>query len=185
MNVTPLAVKDVVRIEPSVHGDERGFFMEAVNTEALKEHGIDFTMVQHNQSRSQKGVVRGLHFQWNKPLGKIIRVIRGRAFVVAVDIRKGSKTYGKWVGEELSEENKTILYVPFGFASGFYAYADNTEVEYYYSALYNPDGESNILWNDERIGIEWPIDDPVLSERDKNARTLTQWEAAPESDLIV
>ncbi|HYE23345.1 MAG TPA: dTDP-4-dehydrorhamnose 3,5-epimerase [Candidatus Paceibacterota bacterium] len=185
MNITPLALQDVIRIEPVVHGDTRGFFMEAVNIEVLREHGIDFTIAQHNQSRSQKGVVRGLHFQWDKPLGKIIRVIHGRAFVVAVDIRKNSKTYGKWVGEELSDENKTILYVPFGFASGFYAYADDTELEYYYSALYNPDGESNILWNDERIGIEWPDKNPILSERDKNARKLTQWENSPESDLIV
>lgn len=184
MKVTPLRIPDVARIEPAVHGDERGFFMEAVNVEKLREHGIDFTIVQHNQSRSQQGVVRGLHFQWDKPLGKIIRVVRGRAFVVAVDIRKSSATYGEWVGEELSDENKTLLHVPFGFASGFYSFVDDTELEYYYSALYNPAGESNILWNDTRIGIHWPTSSPILSERDKGANTFTEWEQTPESNLI-
>lgn len=171
-------------IQPDVNGDSRGFFMEAFNKRKFAEAGITLEVLQHNQSRSQKGVVRGLHFQWDKPLGKLMRVVRGSAFVVAADIRKDSSTRGKWFSREFSDETKELIWAPFGFATGFCALEDNTEVEYYYNAIYNKDGESNILWSDPDISIDWPIKEPLLSERDQNAQTFAQWFTRPESELI-
>lgn len=184
MEVIDLPLSGLKRICPKVHGDTRGFFLEAFNAAAYVEAGIPLTVLQHNQSRSQKSVVRGLHFQWDKPLDKLIRVTRGRAFTVAVDIRKGSPTFGSWHGHELSEENKEEIFAPFGFATGFCALEDNTEVEYYYSAYYNQAGESNIAWNDPDIAIAWPITHPVLSERDSAAQSLKAWIEKRESDLF-
>lgn len=184
MELRPTKLRGLVVIQPTVHGDARGFFMEAFNKRALAEASIEHEVLQHNQSRSQKGVVRGLHFQWDRPLSKVIRVPRGRAWCVAVDIRHDSPTFGQWVAEELSEENKLVMYAPFGFATGFASLEDPTEVEYYYNAFYNQASESTILWNDPSLGIEWPIDDPILSERDKNAQTLEAWSLRPEARLI-
>lgn len=185
MEVQPTSLDGLKIISPTVHGDSRGFFMEAFNKNALAAAGIDIDVLQHNQSRSAKDVVRGLHFQWDKPLGKLIRVVRGSAFTVAVDIRKNSKTRGKWEAVELSEENKKLVWAPFGFATGFASLEDITEVEYYYTAFYNQAGESNIIWNDSDIGITWPVENPILSARDAGAQTFSQWLARPESDSIV
>lgn len=185
MEIIKTPIEGLLRILPTVHGDTRGFFMEAFNKRALKEVGIEFDVMQHNQSRSWKGVVRGLHFQWDKPLGKLIRVVRGRAFTVAVDIRKHSPTLGHFVTAELSEENREQVWAPFGFATGFAALEDITEVEYYYTAFYNQAGESNILWNDKDIGIPWPFTKPVLSPRDESAQTLKVWLERKESEFII
>jgi dTDP-4-dehydrorhamnose 3,5-epimerase len=186
MVLTPLRLKGLLHAVPKVHADERGFFVEAFNANVFAEAGITFPIVQHNHSRSKKGVVRGLHFQWDAPLSKYMRVIKGRAFVVAVDIRHDPPTMGQWEGRELNDENKEGIFAPFGFATGFCALSDDTELEYYYDALYNPKGESNIIWNDARIGIAWPEEAvPLLSPRDAGAGTLDEWLSRPESVFIV
>lgn len=185
MEVRQTKLPGLLTLTPKITGDERGFFMEVVNKKAFADLGIDLNILQHNQSRSAKDVVRGLHFQWDKPLSKLIRVVRGSAFCVAADIRKNSSTFGQWVGEKLSSENKNMVFAPFGFATGFCALEGGTEVEYYYNAYYNPEGESNILWNDPDIGIEWGIKDPQLSPRDAGAQTLKEWLTKKESDQIV
>lgn len=172
-------------ISPEKRSDERGFFMEIYREDKFADAGIKVEkFVQQNHSCSKKGVIRGLHFQWDKPLGKLIRVINGQAFVVVVDIRKKSSTFGEWFGIELSAQNKKLLYAPAGFASGFAVTGEVAEVEYLYTALYNPNGESNILWNDPKIGIAWPIKNPILSERDQKALTLNEWLKNPASDCL-
>lgn len=193
---TPLA--GLIVIHPNVFVDERGFFMEIYRHDHLRSQGIDVQFVQGSHSSSKAGILRGLHFQWDKPLGKLIRVIRGAAFVVAVDIRKSSPTLGKWFGVELSYDNKKELWAPPGFASGFCVLdkevptcgrdapteCRGADIEYQYTAVYNPKAESNIIWNDLAIGIDWPITNPALSPRDAAAGTLADWLARPESDLF-
>src|SRR5581483_962514 len=151
---TPL--EGLIVITPDVFPDERGFFMKIWNGKEFREGGIPFEFAEDNQSQSKKNVVRGLHFQWDKPLGKLMRVPRGRAFVVAVDIRKKSPTLGKWFGAELNEDNKQFIFAPPGFACGFMSLEDKTEIHYKYTAPHNPAAESNIAWNDPKIGIAWP-----------------------------
>lgn len=185
MEIEQTTLSGLKIIHPTVQGDDRGFFMEAFNKKIFAQSGIDLEIFQHNQSHSGKDVVRGLHFQWDKPLSKLMRVVRGKAFIVAVDIRKNSSTRGKWVTEEVSADNKLLVFAPFGFASGFRALEDNTDVEYYYDAYYNKEGESNIIWNDSEIGIPWGIQEPTLSPRDMSARTFKEWLASPESDFIL
>lgn len=143
-------------IEPTVHGDERGYFMETYNKRDMEEAGLSMEFVQDNQSKSVKGVLRGLHYQINYPQGKLVRVTKGCVFDVAVDIRKGSKTYGKWFGVELSEENKKQFYIPTGFAHGFLVLSDEAEFCYKCTDFYHPNDEGGIAWNDPTIGIEWP-----------------------------
>jgi dTDP-4-dehydrorhamnose 3,5-epimerase len=164
-----MEIPDVILVRPKVFGDDRGFFMETYKASEFKENGIDYDFVQDNHSRSQKGVLRGLHYQL-KPMeqGKLVRCVRGRIWDVAVDIRKGSPWYGRWVAVELSEENKLMLWVPPGFAHGFVALEDNTEVIYKVTNEYAPELGRGILWNDPDLGIEWPIKKPILSEKDKN-----------------
>jgi len=161
-------------IEPAVHGDSRGYFMETYNQNDMKEAGLDMTFVQDNQSCSVKGVLRGLHFQKEFPQGKLVRVIRGKVFDVVVDIRKGSRTYGKWFGMELSEENKKQFYIPEGFAHGFLVLSDVAEFCYKCTDFYHPGDEGGIIWNDPQIGIEWPkLDvDYLMSDKDKLWGTL-------------
>lgn len=178
-SATPLA--GVVIAVPDVREDARGFFMEIYRKDRFADARIDIDIVQVNQSRSKKGVVRGLHIQWNPPLGKLVRVLHGRAFFVAVDCRKDSKTLGKWTDVELSRENKTMIYVPPGFASGFCALTEEVDVEYQYTALYNPNGEGSIRWNDSDIGIDWPVDDPIISPRDSEAMSFADWVNHPTS----
>ena len=160
-------------IEPQVFGDNRGYFMETYNYNDFKEAGIDCEFVQDNQSASKKGVLRGLHFQINYPQDKLVRVIKGRVFDVAVDLREGSKTFGKWFGVELTEDNKKQFFIPKNFAHGFLVLSDYAEFCYKVTNFYHPNDEGGLMWNDPDIGVEWPMpegmtaDDLILSEKDK------------------
>ncbi|ADL52713.1 dTDP-4-dehydrorhamnose 3,5-epimerase [Clostridium cellulovorans] len=170
-------IKDLYIIEPTVFGDHRGYFMETYNYDEFKEAGLDMVFVQDNQSKSKKGVLRGLHFQTKFPQGKLVRVIKGEVYDVAVDLREGSETYGKCYGVFLSEENKRQFYVPEGFAHGFLVTSEEAEFVYKCTNLYHPEFEGGILWNDPEIGVEWPLDgieEVLLSDKDKNAKTLKE-----------
>jgi dTDP-4-dehydrorhamnose 3,5-epimerase len=175
MKVIDTTIPDVKIIEPAVFGDERGFFMETFQTDRYKEQvGINLTFVQDNYSRSTKGVLRGLHFQIKKPQGKLVRVVKGEVFDVAVDIRKGSATYGKWEGVILSEDNKRQFWVPPGFAHGFVVLSEFADFEYKCTDFYDPSDEGSLMWNDSDIDIDWPLTDAELkslqlSEKDKVA----------------
>ncbi|MFD1848651.1 dTDP-4-dehydrorhamnose 3,5-epimerase [Oceanobacillus bengalensis] len=175
MKIVETSLPGVKVIEPSVFGDHRGWFMETHSDTNLREAGIDINFVQDNQSYSAaKGTLRGLHYQLNpKAQTKLVRCTRGTIFDVAVDIRKGSPTYGEWYGIELSAENKKQLLIPRGFAHGFMTITEDVEVQYKVDNDYAPECDSGILWNDSTIGVKWPIDiEPILSEKDKNALTL-------------
>ena len=174
----------LVVLVPEVFGDRRGFFLESFRADQFKELGLPHTFVQDNHSGSQKGVLRGLHFQWDPPMGKLMRVTAGKAFLVAVDIRKGSPSLGDWFGVEVSAENKKQVWAPAGFARGFCVLSDFAEILYKCTGTYNNQGESGILWNDPEIGIEWPVIDPVLSDKDRQAQTLSQWLNSKESDFF-
>ena len=156
IKVTKAPIEGLYVIEPTVHGDSRGYFMETYNYNDMKECGLDMVFVQDNQSKSSKGVLRGLHYQIKHPQGKLVRAIRGRVFDVAVDIRKGSSTYGKWFGVEVSEENKKQFLISPGFAHGFLVLSDEAEFCYKCTDFYHPDDEGGIAWNDPTIGIVWP-----------------------------
>ncbi len=176
MKATPLAIPDVYLIEPQVFGDERGFFFESFNQAKFEQAiGRKVTFVQDNHSKSSKGVLRGLHFQDPKPQGKLVRVTQGEVFDVAVDIRKDSPTFGKWVGETLSAENKKQLWVPEGFAHGFLVLSDIAEFLYKTTDYYAPEHEHCIIWNDPNIAIRWPINKqtPTLSNKDLRGLNLT------------
>jgi dTDP-4-dehydrorhamnose 3,5-epimerase len=177
-------LRDVAVIVPDIFQDSRGFFSETFRADQFESLGLPTAFVQDNHSRSAKGVVRGLHFQWEPPMGKLMRVTMGHAFLVAVDIRKGSPTFGEWVGVEASAENRRSVWAPAGFARGFCALTDPTEIQYKCTGIYNSKAESAIRWNDPMIGIEWPLVDVVVSEKDRNARTLEEWLASPESDNV-
>ncbi|EGQ8123722.1 dTDP-4-dehydrorhamnose 3,5-epimerase [Vibrio parahaemolyticus] len=175
MKVVNTNIIDVKIIEPRVFGDKRGFFLETFQQERYQSMlDIDFEFVQDNHSRSVKGVLRGLHFQKSKPQGKLVRVVRGRVFDVAVDIRPDSPTFGQWAGVELSEENKCQFWVPPGLAHGFLVLSDTADFEYKCTDYYDPTDEGSLIWNDVDVAIEWPqIDVEIqLSEKDKNASTL-------------
>ena len=174
-------LEDVVVLVPDVFQDSRGFFMETFREDQFKALGLPTHFAQDNHSRSVRGVVRGLHFQWDPPMGKLMRVTVGSAFLVAVDIRKGSPTLGKWVGIEASVENRRQVWAPAGFARGFCVLSDAAEIQYKCTGIYNNKAESGILWNDPEIGIQWPLKDVLLSDKDKNAQTLAQWLSRPES----
>ncbi|MBE6924084.1 MAG: dTDP-4-dehydrorhamnose 3,5-epimerase [Ruminococcaceae bacterium] len=182
IQVTKCPIEGLYIIEPMVHGDSRGYFMETYNQNDMREAGLDMVFVQDNQSMSVKGVLRGLHYQINYPQGKLVRVIRGRVFDVAVDLRPGSQTYGKWYGVELSEENKKQFYVSEGFAHGYLVLSDTAEFCYKVTDFYHPNDEGGLAWNDPTIGIQWPevvdgcrlIDGTPLnlSEKDRNLPCL-------------
>lgn len=168
-------IKDLYVIEPTVYGDNRGYFMETYNYEAFKEAGLNYIFVQDNQSSSKKGVLRGLHFQKKFPQSKLVRVLKGEVFDVAVDLRGNSETYGKWVGVVLSENNKRQFLIPKGFAHGFIVTSDYAEFAYKCDDFYHPEDEGGLLWNDVDIGIEWPkVEEIILSEKDKNNPTLVE-----------
>ena len=156
IKVEKCPIEGLYIIEPAVHGDNRGYFMETYNQNDMKEAGLDMVFVQDNQSMSVKGVLRGLHFQKEYPQGKLVRVIRGRVFDVAVDLRAGSETYGKWYGVELTAENKKQFYISEGFAHGFLVLSDEAEFCYKVTDFYHPGDEGGLAWNDPAIGIEWP-----------------------------
>lgn len=184
MTLKHTSLEDVFIVTPKVFEDDRGFFMEVHREDIFKELGLDQTFVQDNHSRSGKHVLRGLHFQWDPPMGKLMRVTRGKAFLVAVDIRHGSPNLGKWAGIEVSEEDKNQVWAPAGFARGFCALSETTEIQYKCTGTYNPQGESGILWNDPEIGIEWPVESPILSEKDQKAQSLAQWLETEESHFF-
>jgi dTDP-4-dehydrorhamnose 3,5-epimerase len=164
--------------------DQRGFFTEVFREDQFKELGLPYRFVQDNHSGSVKGVTRGLHFQWEPPMAKMMRVTKGTAFLVAVDIRKGSPTLGQWYGRVVSDTDRIQIYAPANFARGFAVISDYAEIQYKVTGMYNPKAESGILWNDPEIGIEWPVENPILSEKDANAQTLSQWLNSPESDYF-
>lgn len=170
--------------EPSLFGDNRGFFMESYRQDELANYGLKANFVQDNHSGSVKNTLRGLHFQWNKPQGKLIRVSKGEAVFTEVDIRYQSSTFGKHEKFILSEANRCILWVPPGFANGFLVLSDWCEVQYKCTSYYNPTGEGGILWNDLDLGIDWGCSNPIISERDRKAMTLKEWLAKPESKIF-
>ncbi|MCE9629060.1 MAG: dTDP-4-dehydrorhamnose 3,5-epimerase [Candidatus Vogelbacteria bacterium] len=186
MDIESTFLKDVYVINPKVNLDERGFFVETYRADLFKEVGIEDFFVQDNHSLSvKKNTIRGLYFQFDKPMAKLMRVTKGSAFLVAVDIRKDSPTFGQWIGLEASADNKKQLYAPAGFARGFQTLEDMTEVQYKVSAFYNPDGQGEILWNDKDIDINWPIkEEPVISDKNKNAPAFKEWCNNPKSDLF-
>ena len=161
-------IADVILIKPRVFGDERGFFMETYRESLFAEHGISTRFVQDNCSKSSKAILRGLHYQIENPQAKLVSVMEGEVFDVAVDVRKGSPTFGKWVGRRLSAENKHMLFIPEGFAHGFYVMSESTLFTYKCSDYWNKDGERGLIWNDPSVGIEWPgmNAEPILSEKD-------------------
>jgi dTDP-4-dehydrorhamnose 3,5-epimerase len=168
-------LEGVYVIDNTVFGDNRGFFMETYNQGEFKEAGLDLNFVQDNHSKSRKGVLRGLHFQKTYPQGKLVRVIKGEVFDVAVDLRKNSPTYKKWFGVVLSEENKKQFYIPKGFAHGFLVLSNEAEFVYKCTELYHPEDEGGIAWNDSEIGIDWPTENIggiLLSDKDKNWKSL-------------
>ena len=173
MNVVKTKLHDCVIIEPKVFGDERGFFLETFQAKRYADlAGIRLSFVQDNHSRSSKAVLRGLHYQKMKPQGKLVRVVKGEVYDVAVDIRQGSPTFGQWEGVILSEENKTQFWIPPGFAHGFLVLSDTADFEYKCSDYYDPSDEGSIIWDDPDLNISWPIKYPQLSDKDLNAPRL-------------
>ena len=173
MNIIPTAIPEVKLLEPKVFGDERGFFMETFRDEWFRQHVCDRTFVQENHSKSTQGVLRGLHYQTENTQGKLVRVVVGEVFDVAVDMRRSSPTFGQWVGEILSADNKRQLWVPEGFAHGFYVLSETAEFVYKCTDYYNPQAEHSLLWNDATVGIDWHlIGEPSLSAKDLAGKVL-------------
>ena len=174
MKIIDTAVPGVLIFQPTMHADDRGFFMETFRSSHFATRGLGLDFVQDNQSRSKKGTLRGLHFQRERPQGKLVRVLYGEVFDVAVDIRKGSSTFGKWVGEYLSSDNNRQLWVPPGFAHGFYVISPVADLVYKCTDYYQKDDEISVSWSDPALAIEWPLNGqvPLLSERDSNAPLL-------------
>ncbi|SCI70926.1 dTDP-4-dehydrorhamnose 3%2C5-epimerase [uncultured Clostridium sp.] len=170
-------IKDLYIIEPKVFGDERGYFMESYNRKDFEEAGLDMVFVQDNESKSKKGVLRGMHFQTKHAQGKLVRVTKGAVYDVAVDLRKESPTFGQWEGVLLSEENKRQFYVPEGFAHGFLVVSDEAVFNYKCTDYYAPEYDCGLLWNDSDVGIEWPlkeVEEIILSEKDQKQKTLKE-----------
>jgi len=182
MKFTPLAIPDVVLIEPQVFGDARGFFMETWQATRFAEAGIGATFVQDNHSGSSGGTLRGLHYQLVQTQGKLVRVVAGEVFDVAVDLRRSSPTFGHWVGTALSAENKRLVWIPPGFAHGFYVTSDYAEFIYKCTDYYHPQSERTLLWNDPKVGVTWPIpagSEPLLSAKDRAGLPLASAECFP------
>jgi dTDP-4-dehydrorhamnose 3,5-epimerase len=179
--IEPTDLDDVKIVVPKAMRDDRGFFMEVYRQDLFAQLGLPDRFLQLNLSRSSRGVIRGLHFQWDPPMGKLMRVALGRAFLVAVDIRVGSPTLGRWVGVEMSSDEPRQLWAPASFARGFCVLSDHAEIEYLTTGTYNKATESGVRWNDPAIGIEWPVANPILSAKDESAQSLGEWLARPES----
>lgn len=178
MKIVSTDIEDVKIIEPEVFGDHRGFFMESWSEKKLRESGLDLKFVQDNHSKSSTNILRGLHYQVVKPQGKLVRVVRGAVFDVAVDIRRSSPTFGKWVGVELNEDNKKMLWIPPGFAHGFYVLGEEAEFLYKCTEYYMPEHDRTLRWDDPEIAIDWPLqgDTPVLSDKDSKGPFLSEAE---------
>lgn len=172
MKVTPTDLPEVLLIEPDVFGDARGFFLETWNQKRYRELGLTANFVQDNLSLSRRGILRGLHYQWPHPQGKLVQVLVGTVFDVAVDIRRDSPTFGRWVGVELSAENHFQLYIPEGFAHGFCVLSDEALFAYKCTEFYYPNAEHSVLWSDPELDIAWPVIDPLLSDKDRCGRRL-------------
>ena len=181
MKVIQTAIPDLLILEPKVFGDARGFFMESFNARSFQEAtGLNVDFVQDNHSRSAKGVLRGLHYQIQLAQGKLVRVVRGSVFDVAVDLRKGSPTFGKWEGVELSEENNRQFWIPPGFAHGFLVTSESADFLYKTTDYYAPEHERSLAWNDPDVGVEWPLDgEPLLSAKDLAGKRLSECETFP------
>jgi dTDP-4-dehydrorhamnose 3,5-epimerase len=173
--VKALDIPDVLLLEHETFEDDRGYFMEVYRRDVFRDLGLPELFVQLNESRSRANVVRGLHFQWEPPMGKLMRVAEGAALLVAVDIRHDSPTLGRWVAERMSAEDRREMWAPAGFARGMCALSDNTRVQYLCTGTYNGAAESGILWNDPEIGISWPVNNPLVSAKDRGAQTFRQW----------
>ena len=180
--VESLAIPDVKVVTPELFEDDRGFFVEVFRQDVHEAAGLPTQYPQVNLSRSRRGVIRGLHFQWDPPMGKLMRVAHGEAFLVAVDIRPGSPTLGRWVGLTVDDSAPRMVWAPAGFARGFAALSERVDVEYLCTGTYNGAAESGIRWDDPAIGIEWPLRDPVMSGKDAAAQTLAEWLARPEAE---
>ena len=178
MRIVETALEGVVLLEPRVFGDARGFFFESFNARVFHElTGVDATFVQDNHSRSARGVLRGLHYQIRQPQGKLVRVVAGSVFDVAVDLRRRSPGFGRWFGAELTAENKRMLWIPPGFGHGFLVTSDAAEFLYKTTDYWAPEHERSLMWNDPALGIDWPLDgEPLLSEKDRKALPLSQCE---------
>lgn len=176
MKIIETAIPDVLLLEPTVHGDARGYFMETFRESWFRDHGIQARFVQDNQSRSVRGTLRGLHYQMKQAQGKLVRVVSGEVFDVAVDLREGSATFGQWAGDILSADNKRQLWVPPGFAHGFYVLSESAELYYKCTDYYCPEHEHSLLWNDPAVGIEWPVsgESPLLSAKDAAGLVLAE-----------
>ena len=174
-------IKDVIVIVPETFRDSRGYFSEMYRADQFKAAGLPSSFVQVNQSGSIKNTLRGLHFQWSPPMGKLMRVNKGQAFLVAVDIRRGSPTFGRWYGAEITGGSRIQIWAPAGFARGFCVLSEYAEIQYMCTSTYNGSAESGILWNDQDIGIDWPIKEPLLSRKDANAQRLSDWLKKEES----
>jgi dTDP-4-dehydrorhamnose 3,5-epimerase len=181
LKIESIHLGEVVVLVPQIFEDERGYFLEIFRADKFRELGLPQSFVQENHSYSRKGVLRGLHFQWDPPMGKLMRVTRGTAFLVAVDGRPGSPTVGKWVGIEASAENRRQVWAPASFARGFCALSDDVEVQYLCTGVYNSRAEAAIRWDDPDIGIAWPISPTLISERDRKAQTLKEWLGSPDA----
>lgn len=166
---------------PEVFEDNRGFFTEVFRADQYREHGLPSDFVQFNHSGSVKNTVRGLHFQWDPPMGKLMRVTHGTAFLVAVDIRVGSSSLGQWYGDVFDSKNRRLLWAEAGFARGFAVLSDYAEIQYLTTGIYNSNAESGILWNDPEIGIDWPVAAPIMTDKDRKAQPLSQWLQRPEA----
>jgi len=182
ISIERTAIDDVIIVKPECYKDDRGFIMEVYRADQYAEAGLPAHYVQFNHSGSVKDTVRGLHFQWDPPMGKNMRVTRGTAFLVAVDIRKNSPTLGKHVGMIFSAEEPRLLWAPAGFARGFAVLSDYAEIQYLTTGVYNQQAESGILWNDPAVGIDWPVKTPIITEKDAKAQTLEQWLRKPDAD---
>ena len=176
MKIIESAISDVLILEPAVHGDERGYFMETFRESLFSDRGINARFIQENQSKSVQGTLRGLHYQLQYPQGKLVRIVSGEVFDVAVDMRKSSKTFAQSVGVILSAENKKQLWVPPGFAHGFYVLSESAELFYKCTDYYHPEDDYSLQWNDPALQIEWPLlaAEPLLSEKDRNAKTFAE-----------
>lgn len=175
MRFRETALPGVIVVEPDVHRDPRGFFLETWRADRWPEGGIRATFVQDNQSRSVHGTLRGMHAQISRPQAKLVRVLQGEIFDAVVDLRRGSPTFGRWIAERLSSENFRQIYVPVGFAHGFCVTSESAEVEYKCSDFYDPSDELRLLWDDPAVGIEWPVRDPVVSDKDRGGHPLSYW----------
>ncbi len=185
INIKKTDIRDLLVVEHEVFQDKRGFFFEAYRKDLFEQQGLPGEFVQLNHSGSERNVIRGLHFQWDPPMSKLMRVVKGTAFLVAVDIRRGSPTLGKWFGIKASAENKIALWAPASFARGFCVISDYAEIQYLCTGIYNRAGESGVLWRDPEIGIGWPVKEAMLSEKDESAQTLSDWLKREESNYFV